>query len=215
MTGSNELPVLSVRFDAQGLAPAIVQHATTGAVLMLGYMTAESLALTRIGGEAVFWSRSRGKLWRKGETSGNLLRVVDIRVDCDSDALLVLAEPHGPTCHTGTRTCWGDGPAAAAESFAFLGTLELVIAARFGGGGDTSYTAQLFAEGTRRMAQKVGEEGVEVALAATADDTSDLMGEAADLLFHLALLLKARGSGLAAVVTELQSRHMTRTATPA
>jgi phosphoribosyl-AMP cyclohydrolase / phosphoribosyl-ATP pyrophosphohydrolase len=196
-----------IRFDAQGLVPAIVQHATSGAVLMLGWMNAAALELTRRDGLVTFWSRSRSELWRKGETSGHVLRLVSMRLDCDADALLVLAEPDGPTCHTGTRTCWGDAPGAAVERLAFLPRLQQVLAERIATGGDASYTARLFADGPRRMAQKVGEEGVEVALAAVQGDDRALIGESADLLFHLMLLLKARGLDLESVVAELESRH--------
>jgi phosphoribosyl-ATP pyrophosphohydrolase/phosphoribosyl-AMP cyclohydrolase len=196
-----------LRFGADGLLPAIVQDAASGEVLMLAYMNAESLRLTFEGGEAVFWSRSRARLWRKGETSGNVLRVAEVLMDCDADTLLVLARPAGPVCHTGTATCFGDGPVAGAARFAFLGELEDIVADRIARGGEGSYTARLYASGLRRMAQKVGEEGLEVSLAAVAEDDDALVGEAADLLFHLLLLLKSRGLDLGRAVAELQSRH--------
>ena len=148
-----------------GLVPAIVQHAATGEVRMLGYMDRAALDATIADRLVTFHSRSRGGPWRKGETSGNLLDLVDIRIDCDRDALLVLAVPRGPTCHTGSDSCFGDD---GAPGFAFLATLAATVAARAAADPATSYTARLIGEGTKRLAQKVGEEGVEVALAAVA-----------------------------------------------
>lgn len=200
-----------LRFGADGLMPAIVQHAATGEVLMLAYMNAEALRLTLEAGEAVFWSRSRARMWRKGETSGNVLQVREVLADCDADTLLVLARPAGPVCHTGTATCFGEGPVAGAGRLAFLAELEDVVAERIARGGEASYTARLYASGLRRMAQKVGEEGLEVSLAAVAEDDAELVGEAADLLFHLVLLLKARGLDLGRAVAELQLRHERQT----
>ena len=201
--------ITRLRFDpTTGLLPAIVQHADTGAVLMLGYMSAVAMGETLARGRVVFWSRSRQQLWEKGESSGHTLQLVDLRADCDADTVLALARPLGPVCHNGTQTCFGDGPFTAAESLAFIIELERVVAQRIATGGDQSYTARLFAQGLRRMAQKVGEEGVEVALAAAAsEDDASLIGESADLLFHLTVLLKARGLGLGQVIAELQSRH--------
>jgi phosphoribosyl-ATP pyrophosphohydrolase/phosphoribosyl-AMP cyclohydrolase len=193
-----------------GLLPAIVQHADTGAVLMLGYMNPEALSATLERGRVVFWSRSKQRLWEKGETSGHTLQLVDAWPDCDRDALLLLARPLGPVCHTGTATCFGDGPLTAAERLAFLGNLEHIIEQRITAGGESSYTARLFNEGTRRIAQKVGEEGVEVALAAVAAEDADLVNESADLLFHLAVLLRARGLSLRQVADELAARHKAR-----
>jgi phosphoribosyl-ATP pyrophosphohydrolase/phosphoribosyl-AMP cyclohydrolase len=190
-----------------GLLPAIVQHAGTGAVLMLAYMNAESLLATLNRGRAVFFSRSKGRLWEKGETSGHYLQVVDVRTDCDADTLLITAHPQGPACHTGAATCFGEGPQSAAEPLAFLSTLEDVIAQRFAERPQGSYTTRLIEGGPRRMAQKVGEEGVEVALAAVTQGEQELIGESADLLFHLLVLLRSRGIDLAQVLTELQSRH--------
>ena len=195
-----------------GLLPAIVQHADTGAVLMLGWMNPEAVRESLQRGRVVFWSRSKQRLWEKGETSGHTLEVVSAAVDCDRDTLLWLARPRGPVCHLQTLTCFGDERRSGAESLAFLGQLERVIEARIAAGESSSYTARLYAAGVRRIAQKVGEEGVETALAAVAEEDAKLLGEAADLLFHLAVLLKARGLDLTAVVAELESRHASRTA---
>jgi phosphoribosyl-ATP pyrophosphohydrolase/phosphoribosyl-AMP cyclohydrolase len=194
-----------------GLLPAIVQHADTGAVLMLGWMNAEAVRESLRRGRVVFWSRSKQRVWEKGETSGHTLEVAGAAVDCDRDTLLWLARPRGPVCHLQTLTCFGDERRSGAESLAFLGRLERVIEERIAAGEERSYTARLYAAGTRRIAQKVGEEGVETALAAVAEEDTKLVGEAADLLFHLAVLLKARGLGLPAVIAELESRHGSRT----
>jgi phosphoribosyl-AMP cyclohydrolase / phosphoribosyl-ATP pyrophosphohydrolase len=195
-------------FDkADGLLPAVVQHADSGAVLMLGYMNREALRETLTRRRVVFFSRSRQRLWEKGETSGHSLRLVGVRPDCDRDTLLVAALPAGPVCHTGTATCFGDAPPTAAGRLAFLGALEGVIAQRVADRPEGSYTARLYAEGPKRMAQKVGEEGLEVALAAVTEADDKLVAESADLLYHLLLLLKSRGLRLEHVVAELQSRH--------
>jgi len=194
-----------------GLLPAIVQDAGNGAVLMLAYMNREALALTLASKRVTFWSRTKGRLWTKGETSGNFLALRALAVDCDGDTLLVLADPQGPACHTGTRTCWGDdAPQAAAEPFAFLATLQEVIRQRIESRPEGSYTAKLLAEGTRRIAQKVGEEGLELALAAVAQSDQEILGEAADLLYHAMLLLQVKDLSLARVVEELQLRHAAR-----
>jgi len=191
-----------------GLLPAIVQDADSGAVLMLAYMNREALAETLSSKRVTFWSRSKNRLWTKGETSGNFLELLEIAADCDGDTLLILAHPVGPACHTGTRTCWGeDAPRAAAEKLAFLGTLEQIIAQRIAQRPEGSYTAKLLAEGTRRIAQKVGEEGLELALAAVAQSDEEVIGEAADLLYHAMLLLQAKGLSLAAVIAKLEARR--------
>lgn len=191
-----------------GLVPAIVQDAGNGAVLMLGYMNRAALAATQSSGRVTFWSRSKGRLWTKGESSGNFLKVIEIAADCDGDALLVSAEPSGPACHLGTPTCWGrDPPRSSAQPLAFLGELEQVIAQRIATRPEGSYTAKLLAEGTRRIAQKVGEEGLELALAGIAQSDQEIIGEAADLLFHALLLLKVKGLSLSQVVVELETRH--------
>jgi phosphoribosyl-AMP cyclohydrolase / phosphoribosyl-ATP pyrophosphohydrolase len=194
-----------------GLLPAIVQDAGTGAVLMLGFMSAEALSATLERRRVVFFSRSRQRLWEKGETSGHHLEVEDVRADCDRDTLLITARPQGPVCHTGTRTCFGDEKLSAAESLAFLAELERIIAQRVAERPEGSYTARLLAQGSRRVAQKVGEEGLEVALAAVAETGDRIVSEAADLLFHLLVLLKSREIPLASVVAELEARHAART----
>lgn len=186
-----------------GLAPAIVQHWLTGEVLMLGYMDAEALAATRASGLVTFHSRSKRRLWTKGESSGNVLRLKGLHVDCDADALLVLAEPAGPTCHRGTASCF-DG---ARPPLGFLAELDALVAGRAAERPAGSYTTQLLDGGIRRIAQKVGEEGVETALAVVAQGDRELLGEAADLLFHLAVALRARGLGLADVAAVLADRH--------
>ena len=194
-----------------GLLPAVVQDAGNQAVLMLGYMNRDALRATLERGRVVFFSRSRQKLWEKGETSGHTLELVSAVADCDNDSLLVLAKPIGPTCHRNTPTCFGDGSLPDAEGLGFLSRLENVIAARIAQNPEGSYTAKLYGQGVKRMAQKVGEEGVEVALAAQTGNEAELVSESADLLFHLALLLRARNLSLATVATELAARHRTRT----
>jgi len=184
-----------------GLVPAIVQDAKSRDILMLGYMSEAALAKTEAEGVVTFHSRSKGRLWTKGESSGNILKVVSIKPDCDGDALLIEAEPVGPTCHTGTTSCF------VAEPDGALARLEATIVARRAAGAtDRSYTAKLFAEGLPRMAQKVGEEGVEVAIAALSGSDAELAGEGADLIYHLTVLLQARGLGLRNVVEVLEKR---------
>jgi phosphoribosyl-ATP pyrophosphohydrolase/phosphoribosyl-AMP cyclohydrolase len=193
---------------SDGLLPAIVQDADSGAVLMLAYMNRAALEATRSSGRATFWSRRKQRLWTKGETSGHFLEVRDMAADCDLDTLLILAKPHGPACHLGTLTCFGeDPPQAAAGRIAFLATLERVIAERMATQPEGSYTAKLLADGTRRIAQKVGEEGLELALASVTQSDDEVVGEAADLLYHLLLLLKARNLPLPRVIAELEARH--------
>lgn len=194
-----------------GLVPAVVQHAASGAVLMLGWVDREALARTLESGAMTFWSRSKGRLWTKGESSGHVLRVRRIDLDCDADALLVLAEPVGPTCHRGTASCFDDGgelgfTGQPRPGVGFLAELDALVAARAAERPAGSYTTKLFDAGVRRIAQKVGEEGVETALAAFETDEA-LLGEAADLVFHLLVLLRARGLGLADVVRVLEARH--------
>jgi phosphoribosyl-ATP pyrophosphohydrolase/phosphoribosyl-AMP cyclohydrolase len=192
-----------------GLLPVIVQHVDTGAVLMLGFMNREALQATLDRGRVVFYSRTRKRLWEKGETSGHHLDVAAIQADCDADTLLVTARPHGPVCHRGTATCFGESPQTGAE-LAFLAALEGIIEQRIADKPDGSYTARLFADGPKRIAQKVGEEGLEVALAAAAAGDDEVVAESADLLFHLLVLLKSRNVRLARVVEELRSRHAAR-----
>ena len=193
-----------------GLLPAIVQHARTGRVLMLGYMNDAALRETLGGGRVVFYSRSRDTLWTKGETSGNHLNVVDVSTDCDCDALLVLADPIGPTCHKGTESCFADAMPSDAQRLGFLALLENIIANRIADQPESSYTAKLYAKGTGRIAQKVGEEGVETALAAVSRDDEGLVSECADLLFHLMVLLKSRELTLERIVEELKARHASK-----
>jgi phosphoribosyl-AMP cyclohydrolase / phosphoribosyl-ATP pyrophosphohydrolase len=192
-----------------GLIPGIIQDAGTEAVLMLGYFNRESLEATLERRRVVFYSRSKQRLWEKGETSGNTFHLVSIAPDCDNDSLLVRVRATGPACHRDTPTCFGDGDVPVSTGIAFLGRLEEVIESRIAARPEGSYTARLYAEGTRRMAQKVGEEGVEVALAATSGDEHELLNESADLVFHLALLLRDRGLSLARVAAELAARHRT------
>jgi phosphoribosyl-ATP pyrophosphohydrolase/phosphoribosyl-AMP cyclohydrolase len=193
-----------------GLLPAIVQDAVSGAVLMLGFMTAEALKATLERGRVVFFSRARQELWEKGATSGHYLELVDVHVDCDYDTLLVSARPHGPTCHRGTASCFGNEPLSDAARLAFLSILARIIRERRKASPAESYTARLIAEGRKRLAQKVGEEGLEVALAAVAEDDAALIGEAADLLFHLLVLLESRELSLEQVAAELERRHTAR-----
>jgi phosphoribosyl-AMP cyclohydrolase / phosphoribosyl-ATP pyrophosphohydrolase len=199
---------VNVDFDkGDGLVPAIVQDADTGAVLMLAYMNREALEQTLARKRAVFYSRSKQRLWEKGETTGHTLDVVDVAVDCDADTLLITARPRGPACHNGTLTCFGDEPRAAATSIAFLAKLEAVIAQRAAEQPDASYTAKLLAKGINKVAQKVGEEGVETALAGVNESDQKVVEESADLLFHLLVLLRARNVPLSDVVAELENRH--------
>ena len=193
-----------------GMLPAIIQDAASEAVLMLGYMNREALEQTLQRGRVVFFSRTRDRLWEKGETSGNTLELVSVVTDCDSDALLVRVRPHGPTCHRNTPSCFGDGALPRADGLGFLAQLETVIASRIAQSPEGSYTAKLYGQGLKRMAQKVGEEGVEVALAALSGDNRELVSESADLLFHLALLLRARDLSLDAAGAELAARHRAR-----
>ena len=183
-----------------GLVAAIVQDAASGRVLMLGYMNPEALEQTQRSGQVTFYSRSRQRLWTKGESSGNALELVSITRDCDGDALLVRARPRGPTCHLGSQSCFEGSRAGV------LDELDELVARRETERPAGSYTTRLFEEGTRRIAQKVGEEGVETALAAVAQDDAALLGEAADLVYHLLVLLRARGLGLNELTTALAAR---------
>ncbi|EPK9344034.1 bifunctional phosphoribosyl-AMP cyclohydrolase/phosphoribosyl-ATP diphosphatase HisIE, partial [Pluralibacter gergoviae] len=168
-----------------GMMPAIVQHAVSGEVLMLGYMNKDALAKTLETGKVTFFSRTKGRLWTKGETSGHFLNLVSISPDCDKDTLLVLVNPIGPTCHKGNSSCFAE----ASHEWLFLYQLEELIASRKDADPESSYTARLYASGTKRIAQKVGEEGVETALAATVKDREELKNEASDLVYHLMVLL--------------------------
>lgn len=188
-----------------GLVPAIVQDATTAQVLMLGYMDTAALKKTLRTKKVTFFSRTKNRLWTKGESSGNFLRLVGVEVDCDNDTLLIRANPDGPTCHRGTVSCFGDG--ALAGGAGFLAHLDQVVAARIKSGDKSSYTVRLVQEGVARCAQKVGEEGVETALAAMQQDNKEFAGEAADLLYHLIVLLRAKKLSLADAVAVLEKRH--------
>lgn len=202
-----EQPDLADTLDwskGDGLLPAIVQHWRDGRVLMLGYMNREALTQTLETGQVGFWSRSKQRPWTKGETSGNTLACKAVHADCDADTLLVLADPAGPTCHLGSDTCFGD---AAQPAVAFLARLDELVARRERERPENSYTTRLFQDGVRRIAQKVGEEGVETALAGVAQGDAELLGESADLLYHLLVLLRARGLSLADVVACLRGRH--------
>ena len=189
-----------------GLLPAIVQHAFSGEVLMLGYMNAEALAQTRSSGRVTFYSRSKQRLWTKGESSGHVLALKSIRIDCDADTLLIQAEPHGPTCHTGTSSCFGER-VDVRPPVGFLAELDALVARRQAERPEGSYTTSLFDGGVRRIAQKVGEEGVETALAAVVQGDDELLDEAADLIFHLTVALRARGLSLGDVARVLSARH--------
>ena len=187
-----------------GLLPAIVQDRRSGRALMLGYMNREALDATLQSGLATFFSRSKQRLWQKGETSGNRLHVAGVFADCDSDALLVVADPDGPTCHTGTTSCFGDD---ASDGPGWLADLSAIVHQRAGAGDDKSYTLRLLAKGIPHIAQKIGEEGVEVALAAVTRDSAGCSEEIADLLYHVTVLMEALGLGWETVVTVLRSRH--------
>ena len=188
---------------AGGLLPAVVQDVHTLQVLMLAWVDRSALLETLESGEATFFSRSRQARWRKGETSGNRLRVAEVLADCDADSLLMRVEPAGPACHEGAVSCFGD---ASAPGLGWIAALEATIASRDGGDPSASYTARLLGEGPARAAQKVGEEGVETALAGAAGSDDQLREEAADLMFHLLILLRSRGVGFADVVATLRAR---------
>lgn len=187
-----------------GLLPAVVQDRRSGRVLMLGYMNREALEATLDTGFATFFSRQRQRLWRKGETSGNVLDVHAVTSDCDSDALLVTADPRGPACHEGTRSCFGD---AWVDGTGWLAELSATVAERAASGDEASYTRRLLGAGVERIAQKVGEEGIELALAAVTRDDEGCAEEAADLLFHLIVLLQARGIEWQQIIDVLRARH--------
>lgn len=201
-----------MRFDEKGLVPAIVQHARSGEVLMLGYMNEEALRRTIETGLVTFWSRSRGELWQKGATSGNTLRLCALRQDCDGDALLVLAEPAGPTCHTGAPSCFHitlDGAPAGERvpSSSILTRLADVIAERAAERPEGSYTTKLLDGGVDRIGKKIGEEAAEVIIAAKNGAPAELTWELADLLYHSLVLLAQQGVPLDAVWAELLRRH--------
>lgn len=192
-----------------GLLPAVVQDQASGRLLMLGYMDREALEATLASGFVTFYSRSKKRLWRKGETSGNVLKLREIREDCDSDALLVLAEPEGPTCHLGTVSCFGGEPAGPG----WLAELSQIVSERAASGDASSYTRKLLDAGPELIAKKIGEEGVEVALAAVSRDVSGCAQEVADLVYHVSVLMQARGFGWDEVVAVLRNRHSERSST--
>jgi phosphoribosyl-ATP pyrophosphohydrolase/phosphoribosyl-AMP cyclohydrolase len=194
-----------------GLLPAVVQDAHSGVVLMLGFMNREALRTTLAEKRVTFWSRTRQRLWTKGETSGNWIEADSVTMDCDRDTLLVIGRPAGPVCHTGAPDCFPGRPDTTATELAFLDELERIVASRIADAPESSYTAKLHARGPMRIAQKVGEEGLEVALAAVGGDDGQVVGESADLVFHLLVLLKSRGLSLRDVVRELQQRHAAKT----
>jgi phosphoribosyl-ATP pyrophosphohydrolase/phosphoribosyl-AMP cyclohydrolase len=201
-----------VRFDDQGLIPAIIQHARCGVVLMLGYMNEEALRQPIESGLVTFWSRSRQSIWQKGETSGNLLRLVELRQDCDGDALLVLAEPAGPTCHTGEPTCFhrqldGEMVREQVPASGMLTELSDLIGRRAAERPDGSYVVKLLDGGVDRIGKKIGEEAAEVIIAAKNNSAPELTWEVADLLFHSLLLLAKQGVPLEAIWAELRRRH--------
>ena len=186
-----------------GLLPAIVQDATTKTVLMLGYMNEEALQHTQVSGKVTFFSRSKQRLWTKGEESGHFLNLVSLKADCDLDTLLIQAEPQGPTCHKGTESCWGEENKA---SYGFLTELENTIAQRKAADDDDSYVASLFRKGINKIAQKVGEEAVETVIEAKDNDEALFLNESADLLFHYLILLQAKGYQLSDIVRTLEER---------
>lgn len=201
-----------MKYDDNGLIPAIVQHARSGEVLMLGYMNEEALRRTRETRQVTFWSRSRQSYWTKGETSGNVLDLVAIRQDCDGDALLVLAEPHGPTCHTGELTCFyrdleGQTHHEPAPALAELSRLADVIKTRNAERPEGSYTTKLLIGGVDRIGKKIGEEATEVVIAAKNASHTELSWELADLLYHSLVLLEDQGLPLESVLAELRGRH--------
>lgn len=196
---------MEVKYDQQGLVPAIIQDAQTKTVLMLGYMNQESIAKTIETNKVTFYSRSKQRLWTKGEESGNFLELVSMKSDCDQDAVLIKANPKGPTCHKGTDNCWGE---QNSTDLSFLNTLESVISSRKAQEqSDVSYVAQLFEQGINKIAQKVGEEAVEVVIEAKDNNDNLFLEESADLLFHYLILLQAKNYSLSDVVKILKSRH--------
>ncbi len=197
---------MNIDFDkTNGLVPAIIQDADTRQVLMLGYMNREALAKTEAEGRVTFFSRSRQCLWTKGETSGNFLNVVDIKVDCDADTLLIRVHPEGPVCHTGTDTCWGE--TNDSNPLLFLSELQDFIEERHRQMPEGSYTTSLFRDGLNRMAQKVGEEALELVIEATNGTPERLIYEGSDMLYHLIVLLTSKGMRIEQMAAELRERH--------
>jgi len=195
-----------MKFDKNtGLIPAIIQDVITHKVLMMGYMNQESFDLTIETGKVTFWSRSQNKIWTKGETSGNFLQLKKWALDCDEDTLLIQASPIGPTCHTGSDTCWNESNCTSNADF--LDYLEDIINDRYENRSEGSYTSSLFDKGTNKIAQKVGEEAVELVIESKDENDELFLGEAADLLFHYLVLLKDRDMSLSDVIKVLKKRH--------
>ncbi len=213
MTPDDRQPIedAALAWDADGLVPGIVQDARTGEVRMLGYLDAEALRLTVATGLVHFFSRSRQRIWKKGETSGNVLRLVDVRADCDGDTLLLRVVPEGPTCHTGAETCFFAPPLASAGAVAdgpaIVGRIAAVVDQRHAARPAGSYTTYLFEQGVDKIGKKIGEEAAEVIIASKNDDPDALAGEAADLIYHLLVMLRARELPLEAVWSVLATRH--------
>jgi phosphoribosyl-ATP pyrophosphohydrolase/phosphoribosyl-AMP cyclohydrolase len=197
---------MNIQFSkyADGLVPAIIQDNQTGKVLMLGFMNQEAVDATQTLQKVTFFSRTKNRLWTKGEESGHYLALVNMQLDCDQDTLLIKAIPNGPVCHTGTDTCWGE---ANSNNMDFLATLEAIIASRKTASADSSYVASLFQKGINKIAQKVGEEAVETVIEAKDNNDDLFIGEAADLLFHYLILLQAKGFSLSDITKELEKRH--------
>jgi phosphoribosyl-ATP pyrophosphohydrolase/phosphoribosyl-AMP cyclohydrolase len=196
---------MEITYNSEGLIPAIIQDSTTKTVLMLGYMNAEAVSKTLETNMVTFFSRSKQRLWTKGEESGNFLSLDSLKNDCDNDTLLIQATPHGPTCHKGTDNCWSE---SNVESFGFISKLETIITDRKeNASSETSYVSELFEKGLNKIAQKVGEEAVEVVIEAKDNNDDLFLNESADLLFHYLILLQAKGFKLENVVEVLKSRH--------
>ena len=197
---------MNIQFSkyADGLVPAIIQDNQTGKVLMLGFMNQEAVDATQTLQKVTFFSRTKNRLWTKGEESGHYLALVNMQLDCDQDTLLIKAIPNGPVCHKGTDTCWGE---ANSNNMDFLSTLEAIIASRKTASADSSYVASLFQKGINKIAQKVGEEAVETVIEAKDNNDDLFIGEAADLLFHYLILLQAKGFSLSDITKELEKRH--------
>lgn len=196
---------MTIKYDSNGLVPAIIQDATTKNVLMLGYMNEEAYQKTLDTKQVTFFSRSKQRLWTKGEESGNILNLVDIKNDCDNDTLLIQVNPVGPTCHKGTDTCWGD---QNKSNYGFFSTLENIITERVANkDAQKSYVASLFSKGINKVAQKVGEEAVETVIEAMDNNDELFLYESADLMFHYLMLLQAKGFTLKDIEKELKGRH--------
>ena len=193
-----------VNYNKNGLVPAIVQDAQTKTVLMLGYMNKEALEITQKSKRVTFFSRSKNRIWTKGEESGNFLNLKSLKIDCDGDTLLIKTSPEGPTCHKGTDTCWEE---KNTQDFGFLSDLEQVISNRKHTPNDASYVSSLFEKGINKIAQKVGEEAVETVIEAKDQNDELFLEESADLLFHYLILLQAKGYCLSDIVNVLKSRH--------